>query len=286
MQALEAINYQSREVIQTLKATVAKDATDAQLAQFIEVCKATGLNPFLREIWCIAKTNTIMTSRDGYLAIANRHPAFDGIQTEVVREGKKIVKAICTVWRKDRAHPVICEAWFDEYVKPNSNVWQTYPSAMIMKVAEALALKRSFAISGLVTQEEIESTMEGELHKPQPKPRDLTPIEAEVVAIDPSEEETIIEEPKRVPPKDLSEDLAALKEGRKPKSLELLEQLKASIERLAKKQNVTPDIATQKVFEDQTGKMTFDKIDKLKTPAQLEKARLAIIKTTTMLLEM
>lgn len=151
-------------------------------------------------------------------------------------------------------------------------------------ISEGVRATYPAATSGLHVPEEVAHF---EPQKPVDlKPRELTPIEAEVVAIDPSEEETVLEEPKRLPPKDVSEDLAALKEGRKPKSLELLEQLKASIERLAKKQNVTTDIATQKVFDDQTGKMTFDKIDKLKTPAQLEKARLAIIKTTTMLLEM
>ena len=33
--------------------------------------------------------------------------------------------------------------------------WKEYPHAMILKVAEAMALKRAFSISGLVTQEEI-----------------------------------------------------------------------------------------------------------------------------------
>ena len=36
-----------------------------------------------------------------------------------------------------------------------AGVWQQFPHAMIVKVAEAMALKRAFSISGLVTQEEI-----------------------------------------------------------------------------------------------------------------------------------
>ena len=36
------------------------------------------------------------------------------------------------------------------------DVWKTYPSAMICKVAEAFSLKRQFGISGLVTTEEME----------------------------------------------------------------------------------------------------------------------------------
>src|SRR3954451_9991106 len=42
----------------------------------------------------------------------------------------------------------------EEYRK-DSPTWKTYPSAMIVKVAEALSLKRQFGISGLVTAEEI-----------------------------------------------------------------------------------------------------------------------------------
>jgi len=146
--------WESREMIETIKQTVCKGATDAQLKMFIEVCKATGLNPFLKEIWFVPAVG-VMAGRDGYLRVANEHPQFDGMSTTVERDEKGIpLKATCSVWRKDRGHPITCEAWYSEYRK-NSNVWQTYPSAMISKVAEVLALKRSFAINGIVTEEEI-----------------------------------------------------------------------------------------------------------------------------------
>jgi phage recombination protein Bet len=147
-------NLYARETIETIKQTVCKGATDAQLKIFLEVCRATTLNPFLREVWFVPSVG-IMAGRDGYLAIANRHPQFDGIETRVERDEKNVpIKAICTVWRKDRAHPIICEAYYSEY-KKSSGVWSQYPSAMISKVAEVLALKRSFAINGVVTEEEI-----------------------------------------------------------------------------------------------------------------------------------
>ncbi len=146
--------YDQREMIDTLKQTVCRGATDAQLKVFIEVCRGTGLNPFLREVWFVPSVG-IMAGRDGYLAIANRHPQFDGMETHVDRDDNNVpIRATCTVWRKDRAHPIICEAYYSEYRK-SSSVWSTYPSAMISKVAEVLALKRSFAINGVVTEEEI-----------------------------------------------------------------------------------------------------------------------------------
>jgi len=158
------------EMIQTLKQTVAKGATDAEFFMFRQICESTGLNPFLKEIWCAVPMKNgqrnpygqvlIMASRDGYLRVANEHPMFDGIQTRVERDEKNIpIKAVCTVWRKDRAHPTIAEAYFNEYYKPSYNdkpgIWDIYKSAMISKVAEVLALKRSFSINGVVTEEEI-----------------------------------------------------------------------------------------------------------------------------------
>ncbi len=147
--------FEQREVIETIKQTVCKGATDAQLRMFLEVCKATGLDPFLKEIWYVAEKGIIMAGRDGYLRVANEHPQFDGIETRVERDNNKVpIKAVCTVWRKDRTHPTICEAYYSEY-KKGSPVWTQYPSAMIGKVAEVLALKRSFAINGVVSEEEI-----------------------------------------------------------------------------------------------------------------------------------
>ncbi len=140
--------------IKAIKETVCKGATESQFVMFMEVCRSTGLNPFLKEIYFVPSVG-VMAARDGYLRVANQHPQFDGMETRVERDEKNVpIKAVCTVWRKDRNHPVICEAYYSEYRK-GGNVWQTYPSAMIAKVAEVLALKRSFAINGVVTEEEI-----------------------------------------------------------------------------------------------------------------------------------
>ncbi len=149
-----APNWDDPKLLETIKETVCKGATPAQFRMFLEVCRGTGLNPFLKEIYFVPSVG-VMAARDGYLRVANQHPQFDGMETRVERDEKNIpIKAVCTVWRKDRGHPVIAEAYYNEYRKPG-NVWATYPSAMIAKVAEVLALKRSFAINGVVTEEEI-----------------------------------------------------------------------------------------------------------------------------------
>ncbi len=130
--------YEQTEIVNVIRQTVAKGASDAQLRMFLEVCRSTGLDPFLKEIYYVAEKSIIMASRDGYLRVANQHPQFDGMETRVERDERNIpVKATCS-----------------EYKKPGP-VWSQYPSAMISKVAEVLALKRSFAINGVVTEEEM-----------------------------------------------------------------------------------------------------------------------------------
>ena len=150
--------YADPVVIETIKQTVCKGASNAQLQMFLEVCRRTGLDPFLKEIWFVAEKSIIMAARDGYLRVANEHPMFDGIETRVERDEKMLpIKAVCTVWRKDRGHPTVCEAYFNEY-RAGGPVWSKYPSAMISKVAEVLALKRSFAINGVVSEVEMDAT--------------------------------------------------------------------------------------------------------------------------------
>ncbi len=160
-----------------MKNTVAKGATDDEFMLLLHLAKTYGLDPFAKEIWCIKYGNaaaTIFSSRDGYLKIASRNQQMDGIQSDAVCAGDTLKKlpdgtvdhaygaprgavtgAYALVYRKDRAVPAYFYASFAEYGAGSNPTWKKYPSAMIIKVAEAMALKRAFSISGLVTQEEI-----------------------------------------------------------------------------------------------------------------------------------
>jgi phage recombination protein Bet len=163
------------EQIQTISNTVAKGADQNELAMFLHLCTTYGLDPFLKEIFYSSQMKTIMTSRDGYLKIAQRDPAFGGMQSMAVcandefeldvinhtvkhkfGQGNRgdVIGAWAIVYRKGR-NPVIAYADYAEYNKNNA-IWKTYKSAMICKVAESFALKRQFGISGLVTREEIQ----------------------------------------------------------------------------------------------------------------------------------
>ena len=125
----------------------------------------------------------IYTSRDGYLKIAQRDEEnFEGIISFAVCEGDtfevdaenykvthkfgtkrgKIMGAWAKVDHKKRK-PVIVYIPFSEYYSEKSTTWKQYPTAMIIKVAEVLALKRQFGISGLVTKEEMSHSVPEEL---------------------------------------------------------------------------------------------------------------------------
>ena len=175
-QGTQPVTNWTREEINTIKLTVAKDATDAELSMFLHLASSYGLDPFARDIWFIKDSSgrpIIMTSRDGYIKIANNNPNYDNMDADVVYQGDRFRKtpdgvehiyatqnrgapvgAYAMVYRKDRSRPVYVYAPFNDYRK-NSPVWRQYPHAMILKVAESMALKRAFSISGLVTREEL-----------------------------------------------------------------------------------------------------------------------------------
>lgn len=163
-----------KEVIDLLKRTVAKGATDLELQLFLHTASAYNLDPLLREIWFYKIEGQVVMypSRDGFLKAAKRDPAYKGLISFVVRDGDlfevdstkltvthkfgskrgNIIGAWAMAKHKYRP-PIITFASMKDYYKPNK-VWKTYPEAMIQKVAEAHALRKQFGLSGLYDEAE------------------------------------------------------------------------------------------------------------------------------------
>ncbi|QQR48950.1 phage recombination protein Bet [bacterium] len=172
--------------LQHIRAMAAPTATDEEFKTFMYLCNAYNLDPLKKEIYFIkyGGKSTIITSRDGYLKIANVNEHFDGLESDVVYQGDQLIKrdngslhitygqehlmfdkskltgAFCSVFRKDRQKATTVFVSIRDYYKKEAPIWQQYTNAMILKVAEAMALKRAFAISGLVTKEEIDDYKE------------------------------------------------------------------------------------------------------------------------------
>lgn len=168
--------------IELIRKTVVPGATEDEIKTFLYLCQSYNLDPIKKEIYFIkyGGKSSILTSRDGYLKIANCNENFDGLESDVVYQGDKLVKradgslqieygeshmlfdksklsgAFCNVWRKDRSKAISIFVSIKDYYKKGAPIWEQYVNAMILKVAESMALKRAFAISGLVTREEIE----------------------------------------------------------------------------------------------------------------------------------
>jgi recombinational DNA repair protein RecT len=171
----DQIKLYTPEEVGIIKATVAKGFNDLELAYFLNVSKVYGLNPFTKQIWGY-KDIIVFAGRDGFLSKAQQDKRWNGIASDVIREGEKYeiniamgqishVKDVLSKAKIIGAYaickPKNCEiatiewADFDTYNK-GYNVWKADPVAMIKKVAESHCLAKAYGISGLAIEEDFE----------------------------------------------------------------------------------------------------------------------------------
>lgn len=163
------------------------DVSDQEVLMFIELCKAQGLNPFVRDAYLIKYKSknpqfdtpaTTIVGKDFFIKKANENPAFEGMKAGIVvadkenqiheREGslklpgETIVGGWCEVYRSDRKVPTKAIVAYEEYVQKKSNgevnsMWTSKPGTMIRKVAQSQALREAFPneLRGLYQQEEM-----------------------------------------------------------------------------------------------------------------------------------
>jgi phage recombination protein Bet len=158
--------------IDLLKRTMMdSQASDDELALFVQVCNRTGLDPFARQIYAIryGGKQTFQVSIDGARLVAERSGRYrpgsyywcgpDGEWREVWNEAKEPFAAKATIYKDGMPYEAI--AHWSEYVKKKDGkrqgLWETMPRLMIAKCAEMLALRRGFPaeLSGLYSLEEL-----------------------------------------------------------------------------------------------------------------------------------
>lgn len=140
---------------------------------FIVQCKNLGLNPLLKQIYGFVSRGklVIVVSIEGWNAIAQRSPSFDGFEFEFgpesVRElvykktafinGRKtdtnvtIKRTVadwvrCIIYRKDRGHPIKITTFFEE-AYTGSEPWATMPMHMLQNRAFVNAVRKAFNVS-------------------------------------------------------------------------------------------------------------------------------------------
>ena len=189
---IEKLESKNAKKIALIRGTVAQNATDTELQLFLEFAKSTGLNPFKKEIWFIKAGGRLqmMTGINGFFAIANGDPNFDGFESGLIDPNgdyktlayptDDYIGAWCKVYRKDRRIPCEGVAMLNEYDKKQGN-WKTMNRVMIVKCAESVALRKAFPqqLNGLYTAEE----MPKEFATPSPK-----------IPISPAEEEDLVDD--------------------------------------------------------------------------------------------
>jgi len=182
----------TRERVELVKRTICpRGISEDEFALFIEQCKRSGLDPLLKEAFCVARRQNIgnrerpnwvtkyefQPSEAGMLARAERFPDFKGIQASavfaeddiVVDQGRgevvhrfnpakrkgALVGAWARVVREDKL-PVVVWLDFSGYVQ-QTPLWSKIPTTMIEKCARVAALRKAYpeAFGGLYVREEM-----------------------------------------------------------------------------------------------------------------------------------
>jgi phage recombination protein Bet len=158
MSALVKSADYTREQVETIKATVARGATDSQLALFLQTCKSRGLDPFTKQVYFTPQG--IIVSIDGLRSIAERTGAYAPGPTRFEYDDKGNLVAAHVTVRK-----LVAGTWFDleesaylEEYMGSSPIWKAKKRVMLSKCAESRALRRCFSseLSGLYESSELD----------------------------------------------------------------------------------------------------------------------------------
>lgn len=194
----QTIDWKDPELKALIKNTVAKGATDNELAYFCLLANSKKLNPLNKEIYFSAygegqgRKSFVMIGRHGMLTLAERHPEFRGLSSCEIRKNdefsfnpitgeinhviklpkSEIIGAWATARREGR-QPVTIVCWMDEYIKEKSEAWQKYKQDMIKFKAEKRVLEQLFKAEyqGLMVgddYENVEPLPFSETHSPAP----------------------------------------------------------------------------------------------------------------------
>lgn len=160
------------------------DPNNATHQAALLACERYELDPLLKHIVVIPQAGPYIT-RDGWLHVAHRSGAFDGMEVVETGEDDGHWIAKVAVYRKDMGRPF---SYVGRYPKAGSN--KKYGPEMAVKVAEVAALRRAFPISGIGAYEErwdeaIDVDDVQPTHTPVVEPDDSDIIDAETLDLNP-----------------------------------------------------------------------------------------------------
>jgi len=143
--------------IELIREQICKDLNDQQLELFLATAQRRGLDPITKQIVAFVSGGklSIITTVDALRLIAERTGKYDG-QTQPEWADNQGVWHDCWlydvapaaarigVYKKGAKHPTYAVARFKSYNQSNKSLWKNMPEVMILKCAEALALRKAF----------------------------------------------------------------------------------------------------------------------------------------------
>lgn len=145
-----------------------------EAVNFMNLCKYSGLNPFLNEAYLIkygSRPAQMVVSKEAVLKRASRESTYKGMTSgiitvdqdnkvhhrkgQLVYPGEKLFGAWAEVYRSDYENPIYAEVALSEY-NTGKSTWGKMPSNMINKVAQNKALREAYPdqLGAMYTEEE------------------------------------------------------------------------------------------------------------------------------------
>jgi phage recombination protein Bet len=163
-----------------VKTKSGRTCSDADAFKFMLMCQARKLNPFEGDAFLLGYDNkeqpekpsfSLITAHQAFLKRAELHPEFDGMEsgTIVLRKGEvvdllgdwhmpndNVLGGWATVYFKNRKYPMKKRLRLARFNK-QYGIWKDDPAGMIVKCAEADALRSSFPtmLGGMFISEEL-----------------------------------------------------------------------------------------------------------------------------------
>lgn len=176
----EKYHVEPSKLLDTLKNTVFRNATNDELLALVVVSNEYGLNPLTKEIYAFpAKGGGIVpvVSIDGWIRMMNDHPQFDGIDYQFEHDEQgRLVSCTSIIYRKDRSHPTRVTEYLNE-CRRNTEPWKM-ESRMLRHKATIQGARVAFGFSGITDEDEARET-------PGLAAKDVTPKAARNVPLDP-----------------------------------------------------------------------------------------------------
>lgn len=166
------LNVDPAKLLDTLKATVFKNASNEELLALVVVANEYDLSPFLKEIYAFpAKGGGIcpVVSVDGWNKMLIRQEGFDGIEFEMVdSEDGMPHSCTATIYMKGRSRPVKITEYFSECYR-KTDPWDKMPRRMLRHKALIQGARVAFGFSGVHDADEAVDIQATIVREPPPK---------------------------------------------------------------------------------------------------------------------